>query len=326
MVDPYLVMGVQSNIKSCFRGPKSKINKKVIKENLTRALELVEGRKGWWGAPKLIVFPEFFIQGLAMDRPIKDWVAMSVTVPGEETDVIAATAKRLGSYISACVYEYDPNFPKRYWDTSFIIDPRGKIILKYRQHYGVSVKTIKWFTERPERINLKLPNMQIKRLPEGMSSVAALEAGLVDAIGSFDPQPRKKIVPLFKDPKQEEIKYYKRTKIFPIMHALAIKNEILERSPWVAQSIMQAMQKSKQIAYETRDKLAPQNGSINIWNDGLRDQYEVFGEDPFPYGLDVNMHTLETWASYLRKQGYITKKPDIRSMFAKGTEQVTKGW
>lgn len=192
--------------------------------------------------------------------------------------------------------------------------------------YGVSVKTIKWFTERPERINLKLPNMQIKRLPEGMSSAAALEAGLVDAIGSFDPQPSKKIVPLFKNPKEEEIKYYRRTKIFPIMHVLAIKNEILERSPWVAQSIMQAMQKSKQIAYETRDKLAPQNGSINIWNDGLRDQYEVFGEDPFPYGLDVNMHTLETWASYLRKQGYITKKPDIRSMFAKGTEQVTKGW
>ena len=136
MVDPYLAMGVQSNIKSCFREPKSRLNKKVIKENLTRALELVEGRKGWWGAPKLIVFPEFFIQGLAMDRPIKDWVAMSLRVPGEETDVIAAAAKRLGSYISACVYEYDPNFPKRYWDTSFIIDPRGKIILKYRQHYG----------------------------------------------------------------------------------------------------------------------------------------------------------------------------------------------
>ena len=69
-----------------------------------------------------------------------------------------------------------------------------------------------------------------------------------------------------------------RTKIFPIMHGLAIKNEILERSPWVAQSIMQALERSKKIAYETRDKLAPQNGSINIWNDGLRDQYEVFGE------------------------------------------------
>ena len=192
--------------------------------------------------------------------------------------------------------------------------------------YGVSVNKIKWLTERPERIKVKLPKTQIKRLPEGMTSVAALEDGLVDAIGSFDRPESKKIVRLFKDSKEEEIKYYRRTKIFPIMHALAIKNEILERSPWVAQSIMQAMQKSKQIAYETRDKLAPQNGSINIWNDGLRDQYEVFGEDPFPYGLDVNMHTLETWASYLRKQGYITKKPDIRSMFAKGTEQVTKGW
>ncbi|MFQ6010851.1 MAG: hypothetical protein ACE5KG_01625 [Nitrososphaerales archaeon] len=192
--------------------------------------------------------------------------------------------------------------------------------------YGVSTNKIKWFTERPERIKVKLPKAQITRLPEGVSSVKALEDGLVDAIGSFDLQKGKKIVPLFKDPKEEEIKYYRRTKIFPIMHSLAIKNEILERSPWVAQSIMQALQEAKEIAYETRDKLASQAGSINVWNDGLRDQYEVFGEDPFPYGLDVNMPTLESWSTYLLKQGFISKKPDIKSMFAKGTGQVTRRW
>ena len=192
--------------------------------------------------------------------------------------------------------------------------------------YGVSVNKIKWFTERPERIKVNHPGVTIKRLPEGMSNVAALEAGLVDAIGSFDMQKSKKIVPLFKDPKEEEMKYYRRTKIFPIMHSLAIKKEILERSPWVAQSIMQAFQRGKELAAETRDKMASQAGSMNVWNNGLRDQYDVFGEDPFPYGLDANMPTLETWSNYLVKQGFISKKPDIKSMFAKGTEKITAPW
>lgn len=195
-------------------------------------------------------------------------------------------------------------------------------------YYGVATNKIKWYTERPERLDLKMPpDVKLEQLPRGMTSVEALEAGLIDAIGSFRKPNSKQVTKLFPNIRAEEKKYYQKTKMLPAMHLVVVKREILERSPWVAQALMQAFQRSKELCYEIRDKLSDQGGSSNIWmNDTLAEQNELVGNDPYPFGLKANLRELDIWADYLQRQGFISSKPDIPSLFAAGTDAVRRNW
>ncbi len=191
-------------------------------------------------------------------------------------------------------------------------------------YYGVETNKIKWYTERPERLYLKMPpDVKLEQLPRGMTSVGALEAGLIDAIGSFRNPNSKQVTKLFPNIRAEEKKYYKKTKMLPAMHIVVVKREILESRPWVAQALMQAFQRSKELCYEIRDKLSDQGGSSNIWmNESLTEQNELLGDDPYPFGLKANGPELNLWADYSQRQGFISSKPDIPSLFAPGTDAV----
>lgn len=117
--------------------------------------------------------------------------------------------------------------------------------------------------------------------------------------------------------------YYQKTKIFPGMHTVVIKKEILERSPWVANSLMKAYQESKDACYNLRSKLAEFGGSSIVWMyDNIKEQSEFFGEDPYQFGVGPNKNMLDTLAGYLFREGMISKKPDIGSLFVKSTTAI----
>jgi len=84
---------------------------------------------------KLVAFPEFSIGGLyntqTTTAEVQKWQA--ITIPGPETEVLAAKAKEHDVYIVACNHENDPSIPNYFFNTAFIINPEGKIILKYRK-------------------------------------------------------------------------------------------------------------------------------------------------------------------------------------------------
>jgi len=84
---------------------------------------------------KLVCFPEFGIGGLynpwTTTEEVKKYQA--VTIPGPETDMLAAKAKQYKTYIAAVNHENDPVRPDFFFNTAFIINPEGKIILKYRK-------------------------------------------------------------------------------------------------------------------------------------------------------------------------------------------------
>ncbi len=62
-----------------------------------------------------------------------DRVASAVTIPGAETDKLAEMAKKYGTYISASIHERDPEHPDYFFNTAFIMNPKGRIILKFRK-------------------------------------------------------------------------------------------------------------------------------------------------------------------------------------------------
>jgi len=84
---------------------------------------------------KLVCFPEFGIGGMYARTTTVEEVKKyeAITIPGPETDILAAKARQYGIYIAACNHENDPLLPDNFVNTAFIINPKGKIILKYRK-------------------------------------------------------------------------------------------------------------------------------------------------------------------------------------------------
>ena len=108
------------------------------------------------------------------------------------------------------------------------------------EHYGVPHKSITWVVERSEDVPFTPPkDLRIEMIAPGKRLDVMLAEGEIPAMLSPD-LPRlflqgdKRIVRLFPNYKDIEIAYFRKTGIFPIMHVTAIKQEIVDKYPWVA--------------------------------------------------------------------------------------------
>jgi formamidase len=149
--DIYTAVAMQPDIKA--------VEKRAdIRRNLQRCLELIDAApqiqptakehyEGNWAPIKLISFPEFFVTGHEGHWPFDHYVnEVLIEIPGEETRVLAEKAKAYGVYIAGCALERDPAWIKDdyFFNTHFIISPKGEIIHKYRKftvatHYELSI-------------------------------------------------------------------------------------------------------------------------------------------------------------------------------------------
>jgi len=188
-----------------------------------------------------------------------------------------------------------------------------------QDHYGVDLKSIEWWCQEEEDVPFEPAGwMRIKRVPKGknidqMLLDGDLEAALypetLPSIRNHSP----KVALLFPNPEEAEIDYYKKSGIFPIMHTVVIKNEILEQSPWVAVSILQAFQQAKEVCY--RHMKDPRNFALVWVKELMREQEAIFGSDPWPYNLEENRKDLEAVVRYEYEQGMIKKRPKIEELF-----------
>src|SRR4029078_2004427 len=120
--------------------------------------------------------------------------------------------------------------------------------------YGVSHKSVECVAELYEDGDFTPPpGLKITRLPHDRSVEDMLAEGEVDALIHSDiikpmeaGDPR--VGRLWPDYKAEEIRFYKKTKIFPIMHVMEIRQEIVDRHPWIPVNLFHAFEKSKAIA------------------------------------------------------------------------------
>jgi len=108
----------------------------IVDANLSRVFELIDWTFLRLGGVKLAMFSEYGIIGQYRPRSVDEWLALAETIPGPLTERIGKKAKSLGMYISGNLFERDPDWPGRLFNTSFIVSPEGKVILKYRKHNG----------------------------------------------------------------------------------------------------------------------------------------------------------------------------------------------
>ena len=189
------------------------------------------------------------------------------------------------------------------------------------EEYGLPHRQVTWVVERSEDVAFAPPkDLRIemiapgKRLDEmlAQSEIAAL---LSPELPRLFLQGDKRIVRVFANYKEIELAYFRRTGIFPIMHVTTIKQEIVEKYPWVPTNLVKAFEEAKQIAY--RRIANPRVVPLAWVRTALEEQEAVLGRDPWAYGLTpANRKNLETVLRYTHQQGMISKMLPLDALFA----------
>lgn len=186
--------------------------------------------------------------------------------------------------------------------------------------YGVDLTSIRWCTDDEEALPWEPPSwLHLERAPEGTNIERMLLEGQLDAaiypenLPSFvrgDPRVRR----LFPDPRTVERDYFQRTGIFPIMHTVVVRNDILRSAPWVAVSMLRAFRAAKEQCYRRLED--PRQTALAWVQDLLEEQRTLLGPDPWPYTLEANRVALATLIRYAHAQGMIPREPAIEELFA----------
>jgi 4,5-dihydroxyphthalate decarboxylase len=186
-------------------------------------------------------------------------------------------------------------------------------------HYGVELKTVEWWCQEEEDVPFRPAAwMKVRRVAKGGSIDRMLQDGELEAAIYPETLPSvrersPKVGLLFPETRKAEADYYAKSGVFPIMHTVVIRNEILEKHPWAAISTVQAFQKAKELCY--RRMRDPRNLALAWAREALEEQEAVLGEDPWPYNLEDNRKALEAVVRYAFDQGMIRNKPEVEALF-----------
>jgi 4,5-dihydroxyphthalate decarboxylase len=165
-----------------------------------------------------------------------------------------------------------------------------------------------------------LKPVKIEQGPHNKSLDDLIQEGAVDAtMGTSMPESFRtnpNVARLFPNFVEMEKEYYKRTKIYPIMHLVAIKKSVLEKHPFVATSLFNAFQRAKEIALERMYNQRALRYMLPWLPRDIDEIYEMFDGDPWPYGVEPNRPTLEALITYLQDQHLIAEKPKLEELFA----------
>lgn len=190
--------------------------------------------------------------------------------------------------------------------------------------YQLPHRSIQWFKQDEEEVEWTPPSgLNIQRVATGKNVEQMLVEGELDALIHPDViQPilakDQRVSRLFPAYRELEIEYFKRTGIFPIMHTTAIKQEVVEKYPWVPINLMQALEEAKKTAYKRMEN--PRIVPLAWFRHFLEEQDEILGADPWAYGLgDSNRKNLETLMQYSQEQGLLGRKMSLDELFINTT-------
>jgi 4,5-dihydroxyphthalate decarboxylase len=202
--------------------------------------------------------------------------------------------------------------------------------------YGVKVTDVEHCSGgeeepgREEKLKLDLPStIRLRAIPADKTLSGMLAEGELDALvtarapSTFQKQPDK-VRRLFSDYVETEKQYYRRTKIFPIMHTVVIRRDVYAKNPWVAQSLYKAFTEAKAKAYALYNQSAALPAMVPWLLAGLEEARREMGEDWWPYGLEPNRAVLETFLRYHHEQGLSRRRLSPDELFARETLESYK--
>jgi len=211
------------------------------------------------------------------------------------------------------------NVGLRGWQVTSTIWMRGIA----REHYGADLESINWHVHDGEDVDLDLSKYSITEVSDGDTFEEMLISGELDAalypnLLESVKSPETPVERIFADSLTTEEEYYKSTGIFPIMHTVVIKDEVIEKHPWVAVNIYDAFQEARNLCLQ---KLEDPRWTALAWaRQHLEHQQSVLGTNPYPYGLtDESRNNLNTLIGYAYNQKVIPEKYNVDDLFVDST-------
>lgn len=191
------------------------------------------------------------------------------------------------------------------------------------QHdYQVLPEEVHWVTAAPVCAGIELPaQVRITHIDAGQSLERMLETGEIDALASvvmpqalFTEKPVVKR--LFPNYREVETDYYRRTRIFPIMHTLVLKTVVCDREPWTAVSLYKAFVQAKDLSFKRLYDTNALVVSLPWIVDEIENTRRVFGPEIWDYSIEGSRPTLEAFVQYLAEQKLTRRQMKVEELFA----------
>lgn len=210
------------------------------------------------------------------------------------------------------------------WGMAAAVWARGMLA----ESYGFDPKSAHWFQAglyQPGRVDRMPPKKELEMnytqvMDKSLSDM--LEAGELDALFSARTpdllnRPDAPIERLFKNLREEELAYWKKTEIFPIMHMIGLRRDIYEQHPWVVKQLCNAFEESKRRSLARVHDTAGSYYPVPLMLHAVQEAQTVTGYDFWPYGLDGNQKTLSAFLRYAHEQGVTNRMLDVEELFPK---------
>lgn len=202
--------------------------------------------------------------------------------------------------------------------------------------YGIAPWDVRWFRGglhepgRVEKVTLNLPpSIEISDIPAETTLDAMFAAGDLDVL--ISPRPPRSFLRgapqlgrLFPNYKEAEQAYFKKTGIFPIMHVLGIRRDLVERHPWLANSVYDAFIKSKAASLAALEDIAALKVTLPWLGSHIEETRAVMGPDYWPYGIEPNRTTLDHMVRYAFRHGTADRELSIEELFVPSTRERYK--
>src|SRR5579871_5824913 len=225
--------------------------------------------------------------------------------------------------------------------TTMLVWMRGLL----SDEYGIKPSDLRWRIgplEQPARpasladgaVALGAADIEIEAIPAGKSLAGMLAEGELDAVLSARPPScfrqappdpslphgagRESVARLFPDYRAAEQAYYRKAGVYPLMHAVGIRNTLAEQHPWMAGNLFKAFARAKDIAVADFAKLSAFALTLPWIEAEYRATQAVLGEDIWPYGVAANRKAIETLCRYLHEQGFTKRRMTVDELFAPG--------
>ncbi len=186
--------------------------------------------------------------------------------------------------------------------------------------YNVPADKVRWVVGTPVHA-VKLPaHISIEQVSAGRSLETMLEEKEIDALmsvvipKSFYAK-RSPIKRLFQNPREVEVDYYRRTRIFPIMHTFVLKSELFDKEPWIAVSLYKAFVQARDLNYRWLYETTALSASLPWIIDELETCHRIFGENIWDYSIEGSRPTLEALVQYLDEQQLTRRRMKIEELF-----------
>jgi 4,5-dihydroxyphthalate decarboxylase len=197
-----------------------------------------------------------------------------------------------------------------------------------QDEYGVDPSSVQYLTGgeeepgREEKLKLDLPpKIRIGPIPAGKTLAKMLADGEIDALHSarapstLESRPND-VKRLFENFVDIERAYFRKTRIFPIMHTVVIRRDVYKANPWVAQSLQKAFVEAQRQTYEGLCQSAAQMAMLPWLMAHVEEARREMGDDWWSYGFEPNRAVLDTFLRYHHEQGLSKRRLKPEELFA----------